>query len=193
VEKLLYWEMSLLGAALWLGLLVCAQNIRAADQVPDAEQKDRNGGYYLLHNLLHDEADVDKIMLIKNASPEIGRFTKEVSALANDSLATLDSLQDKDPAIHFGDNPLPPIEQAVRDSIKGDKQHQLLFGTKGAAFVRALLVSQIEASMYAKHLATVLADREKNDHARHALEKMSGQWSRMADHAYTLLAESAAR
>jgi hypothetical protein len=174
------------------GMVLCVGNLGAADDAHN-EVKDRNGGYYLLHNLLGQEADVDKIMLAKDAPPEIGALTKSISALAHDDLDKLDALQAKDKTISFDGNPLPAFENDVRASIADDKQHLLLFGTKGPAFVRALVVSQIEASTYAKHLAKVLADREKNARARMALEKISDQWARMADKAYALLGSSAAR
>lgn len=174
------------------GMILCGGNILAADDAHHAVQ-DRNGGYYLLHHLLGQEADVDKIMLAKNAPPEIGALTKSISALADDDIDKLDALQARDKTLRFDENPLPAFEQDVRDSIADDKQHQLLFGTTGPAFTRALIVSQIEASMYAKHLAKVLADREKNARAQKVLEKISDQWARMTDKANALLGSSAAR
>jgi hypothetical protein len=174
-----------------LGLIAGSGILAASDQALSKEQKDRNGGYYLLHDLLDQEADVDKIMLVKNAPPEIGHFTKTISALASESLATLDKLKSQDSTLNFDKNPLPAIEIEVRKSITDDKEHQLLFGTKGPAFVRALLVSQIQAGNYAKHLAKVLAQHESGD-TRAALEKMADQWSRQVEKAYSLLESDAA-
>jgi hypothetical protein len=175
-----------------MGLIFCTGNLLATDQA-SSEMQARNGGYYLLHHLLGQEADVDKVMLVKNGPPEIGRFTKSISALANEDLDKLDALQAKDKTLNFDENPLPAIENDVRGSIEGDKQHQLLFGTTGSAFVRALVVSQIEASMYAKHIAKVLADRAKSPRAQKALEKISEQWAHINDQAYTLLGSPVAR
>ena len=164
----------------------------AANDALSPQQRERNGGYYLLHDLLSQESDVDKIMLAKNAPPEIGAYTKTISALAHESLATLDKLKSWDSTIDFDKNPLPPIEIEVRKSITADKQHQLLFGTTGPAFTRALLISQIDAANYAKHLAKVLAQHESGD-TRAALEKISDKWSRQVEKAYGLLGTGAAR
>ena len=174
------------------GLVACSGISSAADNALSAEQQKRNGGYYLLHDLLGQESNVDKIMLAKDAPEEIGRYTKTISALADESLATLDKLQAEDRTMRFDKNPLPDIEIEVRSSIKDDKQHQLLFGTKGPAFVRALLVSQIDAADYAKHLAKVLAQHESGD-TRTTLEKMSEKWARQVEKAYALLGSAAAR
>ena len=101
-------------------------------------------------------------------------------------MATLDQLQSADKAIDFEQNPLPRLEIEVRKSIAADKQHQLIFATSGPAFVRALVVSQIEAANYAKHLAQVLAEHESGQTSQ-ALEKMSDKWAREVDKAYALL------
>jgi len=173
------------------GLIACPGLVLASDQALSAEQRDRNGGYYLLHHLLDQEADVDKIMLLKNAPPAIGHFTKTISALATESLGTLDKLKATDRTIDFDQNPLPPIEIEVRKSIADDKQQQLLFGTTGPAFARALLVSQIEAANYAGHLAKVLARHESGD-TRDALNRMSASWARQVEKASALMASPAA-
>jgi len=147
----------------------------------------------LFHHLCDQEADVDKIMLLKNAPPEIGQYTKDIAALAHESLDAMDAFQAKDSSIRFDVNPLPAVEQEVRDEIQADKQHQLLFGTKGPAFARTLVVAQIEASTYAKHLASVLATHVTSEHERHALDKLSAKWAALADKGYALLGSSATR
>ncbi len=146
-----------------------------------------NGGYYLLHHLCEDESGVAMIMIVKNAPPEIGSFTKRISRTADESIASLDDLRQGNRQLSFDKNPLPPVEQDVRDSIRGDKTHQLLEGTTGAEFVRTLLVSQIEASGYAMHLSKVLAENEKNPVRIQALQNISAKWLAIRRESYRLL------
>ena len=127
------------------------------------------------------------ILMVKDAPQEIGPFTKEVAATANETLAKLDQMQSHDPALSWEKNPLPPTERDVRDSIKSDKQHQLLFEAKGPEFVRVLLVSQIEASTYGANLAKVLADKEHNAVRAQTLRGLSAKWLRIREKSYDLL------
>jgi hypothetical protein len=166
-----------------LGLAVVFTNpIRASD---DSDRQDKlNGGYYLLHQLCDQEAQLPMLALLKTTPPEIVSYVDRIAKTANESKTALDRMQDHDPAIRFDKNPLPPIEREVRESISDAKQHQLLFGTSNGAFVRALLVSQIEASNYALNIAKVLADQE-NDPARvKALETIQTRWQSILDEAY---------
>jgi hypothetical protein len=159
---------------------------RAAAPDQGLQQK-LNGGYYLLHHLCEDEDQVPMLFVMKHAPDEISAYAKEVSRTAKESLSTLDHFQDQDSAIAFDQNPLPPIEREARASIEDDKQHQLLFGTKDAEFVRAFLVSQIEACSYALHLAKVLGNQETDPERIQGLRQISAQWLHRREDAFRLL------
>ncbi len=146
-----------------------------------------NGGYYLLHHLADDESDVPMLMTVKHAPVEIITFADEIGQLAKRNLEALDKFQDGDSLIRFDQNPLPAIEQDVRDSIRADKQHQLLFGTTDAEFVRSFLVAQIEAGTYAVHLNKVIADEETNAARAKTLRNLSNEWEAARARAYRLL------
>ena len=165
--------------------------IAAAAIVPlasgNAQTTKLNGGYYLLHTLADDESDVSMLMMVKHAPPEIVKFADDITNVAKKNMATLDQFRDRDPAIRFDQNPLPAIEQNVRDSIKADKQHELLFGTSNSEFVRNFLVSQIEASSYAVHLNKVLGDQETDPARARALQNLSNDWAIARARAYRLL------
>ncbi len=96
-------------------------------------------------------------------------------------------MQDEDSAVVLDKNPLPQIEQDVRDSIKSDKQHQLLFGTSDSEFVRALVVSQVEATTYGAHLCKVLADQETSPKRVETLRKLSAKWLKQRNEAFRIL------
>jgi hypothetical protein len=146
-----------------------------------------NGGYFLIHHLCDDEAKVPLLLDIKHAPPQLVSFADEVSRRAKKNLDALDQFQASDPAIRFDQNPLPAIERDTRESIKADKQHDLLFGTKDTEFVRAFLVAQLEASTYAKHLNKVLSEQETSPKRSHVLQRQSAEWSTVREHARNLL------
>jgi hypothetical protein len=150
-------------------------------------QEKLNGGYYLLHHVASDESQLPLLLLIKHAPPEVKDYADRISRTGKETVAVIERLQRGDASIQFDKNPLPAIEQDTRDSIKADKQHQLLFGTKDAEFVRALLVSQIEASTYALNLAKVLAEQEKDPDRVTTLHHLSAQWLEMRNQAFRLL------
>jgi len=146
-----------------------------------------NGGYYLLHHLAEEESKVSMLFIIKDAPDQIGAYSKQVSQTANDTLAALDRIQEKNPSIHMDQNPLPQIELDVRASIRDDKQQQLVFDTSGSEFVRVFLNTQIQASTYAINLTKVLADKETNPHRAQVLRNLSAQWQKARDNAFRLL------
>ena len=127
------------------------------------------------------------LLLVKHAPPELSTFADQISKAGKETMEALERFQDLDPAIQFDRNPLPSIEQDVRDSIKGDKQHQLLFGTSNSEFVRALIVSQIEASTYALHLCKILAEQEKDSARIKTLRHLSAKWLEMRSKAFGIL------
>ena len=142
-----------------LGWALTASTSRAQDNA--AYQDNLNGGYYLLHKLYADESQVPILLDLKTAPKEIQDFADK--------------------------NPLPKIEQEVRASITDEKQHQLLFGTKGPDFVRAFLVSQAEATKYAANIDKVLAGQDKNPEHERDLRRMSAQWSALGDEVFRLM------
>lgn len=153
-----------------------------------SERQDKlNGGYYLLHHLCENESNLPLLLAVKHAPPDIVDYADKISKTAKESLIVLNRMQEGDRHLKFDKNPLPSIEQDVRESIHDDKQHQLLFGTTGSEFVHALLVSQVEASTYALNLAKVLADQEKDSDRVAMLQRISAKWLALRDESYHLL------
>jgi len=152
------------------------------------KQEKLAGGYYLLHGLCSDEAQLPLLLDVKHAPSEIEDFADKISKTAKESSSLLEQMEDHDPAIKLDQNPLPPIELDVRQSIRDEKQQQLLFDTKDTGFVRALLVSQIEASNYAGNLAKVLAEQETKPKRIKSLEKISSKWLAIHQESFRLLA-----
>jgi hypothetical protein len=156
-------------------------------QQDDHYRENLDGGCYQLHKLYDDESQLPILLDLKTAPPDIQQFADKISRAAKDGMATMDRMRQADPTMDWEKNPLPKIEQEVRASIQGEKQHQLLFGSKGPDFVRALLVSQSEAAKYAANLDKVLADEDTNPDEQRDFRRMSAQWHALYDEVFRLL------
>ena len=151
------------------------------------ERANLNGGYFLLHKLCADEDQLPLLLNVKSTPKEIETFADKISQTAKESLTALDRIREHDKSLDFDRNPLPKIERDVRDSIRDEKQHQLLFGASGPDFARALLTSQIEASSYAENIAKVLAEQEKDPDRIRTLHRISEKWEAIHEQAFALL------
>jgi hypothetical protein len=175
----------LLVLLLSLGVTQAASS--ASEKKSSSSPSRLNGGYYLLHHVSEDESGVHMLFMVKDAPAEISKFADRISKTADETLASLGRFQDKDASINFEQNPLPSIENDVRASIRDDKEHQLLFGTTGTEFIRAFLVTQIDASNYALNLSKVLAEQETNPRRAKVLRQISAHWLERRDEAFRLL------
>jgi hypothetical protein len=152
-----------------------------------AARANLNGGCFLLHDLLDNEASLPILLDLKTSPPEIQDFAIKISRAAKSGITTLEEMRDHDSAMNWDRNPLPKIEQDIRASITDEKEHQLLFGAKGPEFVRALLVSQAEASKYAANIAKVLSEKDGNPDHRQDFKRISEQWHALYDEDFRLL------
>jgi hypothetical protein len=173
----------LLGGAL-AALLVLSSPLRASD---DDKARYLTNGYGLLYKLCEQEKPLDMILMVKTTPKEDADFLHQVSAAAKQDVNMLDELQDHDKSLTFDHRGLPQFEEDTRDSIRGDKQHMLLFGDTGSAFVRAILITQIEAGTYGMNLAKVLADAEPDAHRAAVVRKIGNRWEKLRNRAYALL------
>ena len=176
------WRIFLVGASLSLFL---ARPSAAAEKT--GLQGRLNNGYSLLHDLYNQEEPLKLILVIKTTPPDVADLLKKISKTASDDLATLDRFQAHDKAIHFDRSGLPQFENDTRAAIKEDKQHNLLFGTKGKSFVQAILLAQIEAATYAIHVSDLLAQSETNTARAKDLDRMSKKWTTLRVEAFRLL------
>jgi hypothetical protein len=152
-------------------------------------QHERNGGYYLLHKLSDDESHLPLLLLIKSCPKEVHEFADKISSNAKENMAVLDRIRSHDPSMSYDENPLPQFEQDIRASIKEEKQHQLLFATSGPAFVRALLISQSEATKYGANITKVLAEDEPDPDRAATFRRLSAKWERLYDEDFQMLGE----
>ncbi|HEX4141371.1 MAG TPA: hypothetical protein VHY09_13565 [Candidatus Methylacidiphilales bacterium] len=166
--------------------LVFSQAALQAEDAP-SYRDNLNAGFFLLHDLLDNEASLPILLDLKSSPQEIQNFADKISRTAKEGEAAMDKMREADPKISWDKNPLPKIEQDIRASITDEKEHQLLFGTKGPEFVRALLVSQAEASKYAANIAKVLARQDKNPWHRREFSGISARWHALYEEDFRLL------
>ena len=174
----------------WISLglaLVSESSLFAEPNV--STQRDLQVGFFLLHDVCHEESPLHFITLVKTTPKTVADFVGRVSREAGASVQKIEAMEASDRSLVLEKNPLPDLEVSVRSSIQADKQHQLLFGTSGTAFARALIVSQIEAANYIAHLSQVLAEEDPSPGRSQSLRDLSVKWLSLRDEAYRLLGD----
>jgi hypothetical protein len=121
----------------------------------------RDNALALLDDLLRDEKNVSKILIIKHNSEELGKLIKNISEAAKNGAETVESAAKHEPGLNLKQLDLPPGELAARKAISNTKEH-LLLHSKDAEFEFQLLLTQAEALNYGAHLAQVVAENESN-------------------------------
>ncbi len=176
------WVITL--AIVGLSSFTCRPLFAASVDRPEATIQD---GFYLLMDTSKKEEKLHLLPIFKTTPPEIVAYMKHISEAANVTFSTMSELQNDDPSLKPEANPLPLIEQQTRTSIADVSQHKLLFETKGAPYVRVLLLNQIEASNYVGTLAQVMSDSSSNPKRIRALNKIAVRWFKVRDEGFQLL------
>lgn len=132
----------------------------------DLQQHIRNNCASLLYDLLREEKNLSKILIIKRETKGLSELAKNISASARAGAKRLEQLAGTDKTLDLRVMGLPSGEVATRDAISKTKQRELL-GGKGEDFEFMLLLTQIEALNYAAHLAKVAGENESRpEHAQ---------------------------
>ncbi len=138
------------------------------DRIPYAGERQlaRNEAYGLLYELTVKESDVDKILILKHASPAITAEIKGIAETFRNAREQLEKFALLDPGLHLKTTDLPALEKKTRDSIEKSTTKRLFFST-GKNFERELLSTQLQSLDYGSHLAIVLR-RQDGDKQRQA-------------------------
>jgi hypothetical protein len=156
--------------ALFLLCSLCAcQSLKQPEEMPPeetptaekgpADLRTRNNALALLDDLMGDEKNLSKILIIKHNSDKLGILVKDISKTAGDGATMLETWVKSDPAINLKATDLPTGEMATRKAISKTKEHELLH-SKDQEFQFQLLLTQVEALNYGAHLAMVVAENE---------------------------------
>jgi len=180
--------MRILTGALLALIALAALNYPArGDTTAPGSRQDLRAGFFLLHQVCDQESQVDMLNIIKTTPPEVGDYVKRVSGLAKETLATLDRFADHDSSLQDTTDPLPPFEQATRKNIEAEKEHSLLFGTKGKTYARRLLFSQIQAATYIVNLSQTWSERDPDADRDVTMRRMSERWAKIREEGFRLL------
>ncbi len=117
-------------------LIVCALAVTGCSPVqkilPTAAWRQArvcNEGYSLLYQLLSQESDVAKLLIIKHADPPIADIIKEIASTCDQARKELELFHEKDRHLSLEMTNLPQIEQQTRAGIESTMIKQLLFSS----------------------------------------------------------------
>jgi hypothetical protein len=168
------------------GILACAicgcSSLRSSSMATPSEKPTklevRNNAASLLSDLLNDEQNVDKVLIVKRASPDVAALVKLIAATAATHVRELDEMASNDPALDLRAIDLPPGEVATRDATAKAEERALLF-SGGTNFEFNLLFSQAQAQNYGGQLAAVAAKNSEHPGQVHTFDTISKTMERL--------------
>jgi len=132
----------------------------------------RVGTCILLYQLLEQQKNVSKLLIIKRERPDLKDLIKRIASASAAGAKTLETYAKQDSNLSLKQSLLPPGEAATRDAIASTRTKELLT-TSGDEFELRLLMTQSEALTYAWHLAKVAAASETNPARARKLNALS--------------------
>ncbi len=132
----------------------------------------RNNSASLLYDLLGDEKNVSKVLIIKGNREELHVLIKAIATTSGAAAKQLDQLAKNDATLNLHAIELPAGEKATRDAISKTKEKELLFSS-GENFEFALLLTQADALSYGGHLAKIAAENSADPEQVHDFMALS--------------------
>jgi hypothetical protein len=152
----------------------------------------RNNAASLLYDLLGDEQNVSKLLIIKRDREQLHRVIKSIASSADANRKALEQLMKQDPSLDLKATALPRGERAARAAESETKRKELLAAT-GTEFEFKLLLTQAEALAYGAHLAKVAAQSEAQPERAKAFTAVSTEMQRLHGNVIALLRSSSTR
>jgi hypothetical protein len=150
-------------------LFACAQ---AAPPAARPEGAPGGTGYALLYELLGQERNVSKLLIVKRERDDFETVIEAISETAERAYEELGELGEADPSLNIADGALPAGELAARASVTAS-QTEALLTESGEEFEIRLMLAQSQALGYWVGLADSLS-RAEPDPARLAF--VQGLW-----------------
>jgi hypothetical protein len=177
--------------SLFIGLILCG--CKSTPPQPAAHPITGSSatvhGYALLYDLLGDEQNVSKLLIIKRERAQFRDLIKHISQTCGDGHKQLEKFGKTDPSLNLKDRGLPAAEVTTREAISKTRARELLT-EKGKDFELGLLLTQNEALVYASHLAAVLHAEEKNPERADYLQRLTEQLVRLQTRIVAMLLEN---
>jgi hypothetical protein len=140
----------------------CAQT--RPPPAPEPAGAPGGSGYALLYELLGQEKDVSKLLIVKRERDDFEAVIDAIAETAGRAYEDLGELGEADPSLNLTDTRLPAGERAARESISASKRNALLT-ENGEEFEMLMTLAQSEALAYWVGLAEGLS-RAEPDPAR---------------------------
>lgn len=160
-------QPKIVAAVLLTASLGCAS--AGAPRRPPDEPAASAHGFALLYQILGQERQVSKLLMIKEERDELETVIDAIDSICDAAYERLEELAKQRPRLDLSDTGLPADEVRTRLAIAATRRDQLLAAT-GREFEMQLLWTQNEALTYASHLADTLA-RSEPDPARLAFAR----------------------
>ncbi|MEY2466787.1 MAG: hypothetical protein QOD03_1308 [Verrucomicrobiota bacterium] len=157
-----------------------------AEQPENLKQHLRNNCASLLYDLLNDEKNLSKLLLIKRGSQELDDLVKDISTSCRENAKKLEQLAVADRTLNLHTPGLPSGEAATRDAIAKTKEHDLLLA-RGADLQFKLLLTQTEGLNYGSHLAKVAAENETHPEAAREFAAIAVELNKLYERVAALL------
>jgi hypothetical protein len=156
--------------------------------VGTASERDRVrvNSYSLLYQLLEQQKNVSKLLIIKRERADLKRLIKSIASASAAGAKTLEKFAKEDVSLPLKQSSLPPGEAATREAIAGTRTKELL-AASGDDFELSLLMTQSEALSYAWHLAKVAAENETQPARAHYLTELSEEMKNLHAEVISLL------
>jgi hypothetical protein len=140
----------------------------------------RNNCYSLLHQLLDEEKDLNKLHFIKRENAGLKNLLKNIAIAAKAGAMQLENFAKLDSSLILDDYRLPSGEQQTRDDISAQKTRELLHES-GANLEFTLLLTQIEALNYGAHLAQIAAQNDFRPERKQYLAALGREMGMLRD------------
>ena len=126
----------------------------------------------LLFDLLGDEKNVSKLLIIKRERAELKTLINEISQRTGKAHKELEEFAKSDRSLNLKDMGLPSAEMLTRKAIAKTRAKELLTES-GKDFELHLLLAQNEALTYGTHLATIAANSDTVTNRHQMLQQLS--------------------
>jgi hypothetical protein len=157
----------------------------AAAKSAEITAADLPAGYALLFDLLSDEKNVSKLLLVKKERGELDKLINDIADAAKEAHKRLEQLG-KGAQFNLENHQLPALETATRDGIAKEKAQHLL-KSKGAEFEFYLLSTQHQALTYGIHLVRSLGLVESDRGRREFLSQTGARFDQLRERVSELM------
>jgi hypothetical protein len=138
----------------------------------------RNQGYSLLYDLLSDQQNASKLLIVKKENADLGALVKEISRVSKEAVQGMEAFAKADSHLHLKMPGLPLVEQQTRELIAKTKTKELL-SKGGEKFEVRFVLAQAEALTYGAHLAAATIGNETDPKRRAFLSKISEDYQQL--------------